>query len=133
MSSYDGCTFCRQQALRVEELRLEISQLKHQLYGRPWTPPPELHLSAGETAVLQVLVATDGIVKNEAIFQATRAAPFSRGQQVSGKVTKVIVCHLRRKMERFGLSIETVWGVGYGLKADVRSRLLNWTAERAAA
>ena len=40
------------------------------------------------------------------------------------KIVDVVICKLRRKLEAFGLSIETVWSCGYYMPAEDRKKAL---------
>ena len=69
----------------------------------------------------------DRVVSHGAIFEATRHAPQSRGEDVEEKIVHIRISIIRKKLRPYGLEIETVWGRGYRLASETRARLLNWS------
>ena len=41
----------------------------------------------------------------------------------SVKIVPVMVCHLRKKMDRFGIEIENVHGIGYRIEPEVKAKI----------
>lgn len=107
-------------------LLARIDELERQAFGLGWEPPEELKLTPHEVAILQILVTHDRVVSHGAIFEATRHAPHSRGEDVEEKIVHIRISLLRRKLRAFNLTISTSWGRGYRLEAASRARLLNW-------
>lgn len=123
---FDGCDFCRRQALKVEELNERIRQLEAQLYGKQWDPPLELGLTACEASILQTLFVRDRIVTRDFLLDATRASGRSTRQDPGDKLIDTMVCKLRQKLRKHSLHITTVVGRGFCLPEDTRQQLLNW-------
>lgn len=120
--------------VRCAELEEEVRQLKCRVYGNAeWEPPHELRLTGHEAVILKALMAHDRVAPNWLLYEATRAAPNAKGDEVDPNIVKVRVSLLRSKLRPFGLEIITHFAVGYSLHPDARRRLLNWEAERAAA
>lgn len=120
--------------VRCAELEEEVRQLKCRVYGSAeWEPPHELRLTGHEAVILKALMAHDRIAPNWLLYEATRAAPNAKGDEVDPNIVKVRVSLLRSKLRPFGLEIITHFSVGYSLHPEARRRLLNWEAERAAA
>lgn len=118
---------------RCEELEEEVIQLRARVYGCTWEPPPELRLTAHEAAILQAMIAHDRVAPNWLLYEATRQAPNAQGFDVDPKIIQIRICHLRKKLAPFGMSVETVWARGYRLESESRHRLLNWNTEARAA
>lgn len=136
---FESCTFCRTQATKLEgalseaaELREKVAWLERRLYGLGWFPPVELRLTAHEGAILQALVEHERMAPNWLLYEATRAAPNGMGDDVDPSIVKVRMSGLRTKLRPHGLTIKTVWGLGYQMEPASRQRLLNWPTSQAA-
>ena len=122
---FDGCTFCRTQALHVEELEEKIRQLEAQLYNHDYEPPIELGLTPLEASMVSAMVGGGGrTLTHEFLVEATRTPRLKT--YAEPKLAQTVTCKIRRKLAPFGLVIETVWGRGYRLSDESRMRLLTW-------
>lgn len=111
----------------------QIRQLERELYGTDWYPPDELHLSHTEAAMLQAFMASrDRFLTRDFLLDARRAAVRHLKEDPDPKLIDVKLSHLRTKLRRFDMALETKWGFGWRLHVDSRHRLLNWTTKRAA-
>lgn len=45
------------------------------------------------------------------------------------KMVDVVICHIRRRLKPDGIDIKTIWGVGYSISPDHRSRVVNILAD----
>ena len=118
----------RERALLVEQIEL----LKREIYGLSWVSPPELKLTAAQDCIVAAMVAHDRVLSDQFLFDASRTRGTSSDEMGSHLVT-VMICHIRKKLEPFGLKIRTVYGRGYCLPPATRQALLNWPAEQSAA
>lgn len=118
---------------RLELLEEECLQLREQIAEMTRLPPgtawPEgLALTRMEGAMLTALVAR-GFVTQRALLIATRQYGYTKdAEDVDIKVVQVVICKLRKKLRRFGVRIQTVWGSGYLLRPEDRARLLGEAA-----
>nr|WP_246713314.1 helix-turn-helix domain-containing protein [Rhizobium sp. BK112] len=73
--------------------------------------PIEYQLTAQEARVFAHLASRDFGTK-----QSIMMALYSdRAEEPEIKIVDVFVCKLRKKLSRFGVRIETIWGQGYRL------------------
>lgn len=114
---------------QCEELTEKVRQLETELYGYEWEPPREFRLTAMEGRILGVLVAAERARSKDFLIEATRDIPGVKTDAPYANVVQSKVCHLRTKLRPYGLEIENVFGRGYRLTTESRTRLLNWTAE----
>lgn len=127
------CTTCRTLAARNEELEAELDQLKSKLYARHYEPPGELNLTGSQRRMLACMLRYDRPVTREFLFDATRGEKGTQANILGEKTVDTHLSHLRTKLRPFKLEIETVWGVGWRLSSDTRTRLLNWNKPEAKA
>lgn len=62
------------------------------------------------------------------VIESVRAARVNRpdtSEETNPKMVDVLICNLRRKLRPFGITIETLWGLGYHLEPQMRERVLN--------
>lgn len=97
---------------RVAFLEGRIALLEEALFDG-YVSPVEWGLTGSETRVMGVLVKRDLATKT-AIMAALYADANRDAAEI--KIVDVFVCKLRRKVQRFGVEIETCWGQGYRLK-----------------
>jgi DNA-binding response OmpR family regulator len=55
----------------------------------------------------------------------------NKGDQTDPKMVDVVICNLRKRLKKTGLKIETMWGCGYFMKPDMRTRALELIGEYA--
>lgn len=123
------CDTCRILAARVEELTEELRQANEKL-RTVWSAPRELKLTAGQEALLRLLLSQNRAHSEEALFEATRTR-LASAEYLESNLIHSMVSYVRAKLKPYGLSIETVYGRGYRLPDETRARLLNWTSESA--
>lgn len=113
----------------LEEVNAQLeAQLREALYGDDeWYAPPEIGLTGKEEQMLRALVSRERCTKAfllEAIYAFSEDPP-------GIKIIDVFICKLRAKLRPHGISIATIWGVGYELAPEMRDRLLYWGSEAA--
>lgn len=86
-----------------------------------YRPPIEWRLTGQEARVFGVMVNRD-LATKDAIMAALYADKVSEDEIAEPKIVDVFVCKIRRKLKPFGVNIETIWGQGYSLDAETRSR-----------
>jgi two-component system cell cycle response regulator CtrA len=110
----------RIEALEAENrrLRAEIEDLKlsKEEQDEPLDVlPPQLRLTPKETAFLFALSSGRAMTKN-AIMSAIYRCGID--DQPEMKIIGVFACRVRKKIAPYGMSITTIWGLGYQLPKD---------------
>lgn len=130
--AFHSCSFCRRQAIRVEELEETVRQLREELSAVGYRAPKELGLSATQETIVGMMLQHDRFLSPESLFDATphvkRKDEFEGFQVVEVQITK-----LRQRLRPFKLEIERGHRKGWRLTPESRERLLNWNAHRAEA
>lgn len=80
--------------------------------GLTVSPAKEYGLTASEKPLYGLLTKTR-VLSKERAFMALYGHLDEPPQE---KIIDVMICHMRKKLERHGMQIENVWGVGYSLK-----------------
>jgi two-component system, cell cycle response regulator CtrA len=127
------CDTCPTLAARCEELTEELRQVKEFVYARTYEAPREFNLTPLEERVLGVLLRHDRTVPRPVLFASSRDVPQTLAITEGEKLIQCIVCKVRGKIKPFGLSIETVWGIGYRLTNETRTRLQHWPSSQSEA
>lgn len=108
------------QRARIAFLEERIRQLEEALMPSTMRAPIEYQLTALEARVFAHLASRE-LGTKQSIMMALYS---DRAEEPEIKIVDVFVCKMRRKLSKFGVRIETVWGQGY--------RLARQTAEVAA-
>lgn len=101
-----------------DELRERVENLMDALVGAD-PLPIEWGLTAQESIVACVIMNREMATK-EAIMVALYGGRCDEGAEP--KIVDVFVCKIRKKIERFGVNIQTVRGQGYCVDADTRAK-----------
>lgn len=119
----------RLDALQEENARLHerIAYLESSL-GLDFLAPAEYGLTPKESAVLGVLMSRE-LAKKETVMLAV----YQDMDTPEIKIVDVFICKIRKKLEPFGLGIETRWGLGYYLTPDTKRKIEARMAEISAA
>lgn len=98
--------------IRLAKVELMVADADELPYGLP-------PLSKMETQFLKLLIARQTVSDDMAMtaFYADRANPPGR------KVLDVFICHLRRKLKPYKISIDRQWGVGWTLSPASRNAI----------
>lgn len=97
----------------IAELRERVRLLEAALVGE-WAPPTEWHLTRSESQVFRFLMRRER-ASRQAICTALFALRPDKDQPCD-KIVDVHICRLRRKLDPFGVKIETIWGQGFALR-----------------
>lgn len=92
-------------------LRERVRQLEEALVPNSVAVPLEFSLTAQEARVFAHLASRD-LGTKQSIMMALYG---DRPDEPEIKIVDVFVCKLRKKLSRFGVTIDTVWGQGYRL------------------
>jgi two-component system cell cycle response regulator CtrA len=101
-------------------LREEVARLERALFGELLLPV-EWRLTPQEQRVVGVLLNRDYATK-DAIMAALYRDLGKDEAEI--KIVDVFVCKARKKLSPFGIEIHTIWGKGYSIDAETRSRTL---------
>lgn len=100
------------QRQEIEQLRERVRQLED-ILAPPGTPIPlEWRLTGKEARVFAHLTTRD-VATKESIMLALYSDRADEGPEM--KIVDVFICKMRKKIEPFGVTINTVWGTGYSL------------------
>lgn len=102
-----------------ETLREQVLQLREVL-GVKFVAPSEWNLTRSETVIMGVLVHRE-LATPDAIMAALYGD--RAGDTPDDQIISVFLHRMRRKLRPFGISIETAWGEGHLLNAEIRNRL----------
>lgn len=100
-------------------LRERVEQLER-LLADHYAPPVEWRLTQHEARVFGVLRARE-LATKDAILAGLYG--HLAGDAPEAKIVDVFICKLRKKLQPFGIVIETIWGQGYRLAAESRARV----------
>lgn len=92
-------------------LRERVRQLEEALVPASIAVPLEFGLTGAEARVFAHLASRDVATKQSLML----ALYGDRPDEPEIKIVDVFVCKLRKKVARFGVNIETIWGQGYRL------------------
>lgn len=102
----------RLEALEAANARLqdELDMLRTERFGCDLGLPVEWMLACSEAAIFRTLMANESCRK-EALLMALPLKDHANPPEI--KIVDVYICKIRRKVEPFGILIETRWGQGY--------------------
>lgn len=121
------------QQTTIERLQLENDDLRERIahleaaLGMNINPHVVLGLTPHEAAIFGILVERGSATRDQ-IMHALYALRHD-GEEPEVKIVDVLVCKARKKLQRFSISIETVWGQGYRMSAECRDRARKLTTE----
>ncbi|TAL43815.1 MAG: winged helix family transcriptional regulator [Salinibacterium sp.] len=100
-----------------EMLRVRIEELEDAL-GMRAPAPLCFDLSAYEARVFGMLMRREMVAKETVMLGLYGGRP-DEGPEI--EIVAVFICHLRKKIEKFGVRIDTVRGQGYRLSPDMKA------------
>lgn len=103
-----------------DELRMRIAQLETEI-GLRNNIPLVFGLTGSEARLLSMLVQRGFATKEQLLIAATNDVTGNKVPDI--KIVDVYVCKIRRKLEKFDITIETSWGRGYNLTAENRAKV----------
>jgi DNA-binding response OmpR family regulator len=74
-----------------------------------------------ESAVLALMLKRNEVTKEQLHHTIKNTRPGST-RETDVKMVDVVICHMRKKLRLFGLSVDTVWGRGYTISMADRQR-----------
>lgn len=74
-----------------------------------------------EAAILAVMLRRNEVTKQQLHLVIEQSRPEGR-EETDPKMVDVIICHIRKKLKKWDLAIETIWGIGYLIPAPDRER-----------
>lgn len=77
-----------------------------------------------QAAVFATIIRRPSVTK-EQLHQAIENNRDANQEPTDQKMVDVVICHIRKKLRDYALPIDTVWGIGYSMKLDVRERALH--------
>lgn len=106
-------------ATENELLRARVEQLECAL-GTDQIAPAAFHLSHSETRVFGVLMKR-GIATRDMIMLALYGG--RPDSDVGVDIIMVFICHIRAKVKRFGIEIDTVKRYGYRMTPEMKAKV----------
>jgi two-component system cell cycle response regulator CtrA len=99
-----------------ELLRERVAQLEAML-GLRFDAPVEFDLTPKESKIFGMLMKRE-LATKETLMQVLYA---DQVEEPEMKIVDVFVHKIRKKLERFGIPIETKWGLGWYMTADAKA------------
>lgn len=111
----------REQVATLESLNKE---LRCEVHGKVDSNPylGIANLTTSEAVLLNTLANAPRHVSKDRVYFALFGQRIERDQP-QPKIVDVFVCKARKKLEKHGIEIGTVWGQGYALDADNKAKL----------
>lgn len=111
---------------QIELLKETISRLEGQVHALQEaltgdiTPHVAFGLTPTEATIFSILVHRGKSTKTQ-IWNALYGLRPDDGAEM--KIVDVLVCKARKKLSKFGIRIETLWGFGYAIPAESLARV----------
>lgn len=108
-------------AQQIARLQEQLDDALYQIRLLKGEPQPfelmtRLKLTKTEAQIVQVLMAR-GRATKEAIYQVIYSDRHS-DEQPGDSLIGVLVCRIRKRLQPHGVTIETLWGVGYAMTPE---------------
>lgn len=100
-------------------LRARVAQLE-EMVGFHMPAPIVFGFTGSEARVFGVLMKRD-VATKEMVMAGLYAHKSDEGAAI--KIVDVFICKMRAKLKRFEIPIETVWGQGYRLLPETKSKV----------
>ena len=126
MTQLMGLAQQRIDALEAEndELRERVRQLEEEAsVVSAWRAPLEFGLTPAEEKILAALMSRDMATK---VYLHQALADASGFCAAEIKIVDVYICKLRKKLNPFGVPVQTHWGRGYSISNQARDMLVHW-------
>lgn len=122
----------RLEALEAENGRLRdrIAQLE-EVVGFSIDLPIFLGLTTHEARLFGALLKRSVWTKEQLLFALYSDRHDGEAPEI--KIIDVFVCKARKKLARFGIEIETLWGQGYRLSPEMKAKAVALIEQRSAA
>jgi two-component system, cell cycle response regulator CtrA len=111
----------RAEVLEAENdiLREENRQLKEEI-GLAALPPPMFGLTTQEAVIFGVLLANRA--PRRSTFMAAIYSDGAYDDEAEEKIIDVMICKMRKKLEPFGITINTNWGEGFFMSEESKAK-----------
>ena len=96
---------------KIGELEEQVRQLK-KLLVPPFVTPVEWCLTGQEQTLFCMLLTRDRVTRD--MFNAVAITRPST-KNAANQCCDMAVCHLRKKLKKFGVQVKTEWGLGWRL------------------
>jgi hypothetical protein len=84
-----------------------------------------------QASLLSVLIRRNEVSKDMMHQIIEKCRPPNKDDQTDPKMVDVVICNLRKRIKKTGLKIETMWGCGYFMKPEMRTKALELLGESA--
>lgn len=101
-------------------LREKVAELEG-ILGMRVEVPLMIGLSASEAKIIGILTKREMVTKAQMLQMLYISR--SGGEEVEAKIVDVFVCKARAKLNKFDITIETVWGRGYRLNPENKAKI----------
>lgn len=101
------------QQIEIETLRERVRQLEKELCPPTVVVPIEWRLTPLEARIFAFLTTRE-VASKQSIMLAMYSDRVDLEPEI--KIVDVVICKIRKKLQRFGVEIVTHWGHGYGLR-----------------
>jgi len=101
-----------------DTLRARVAWLEAEI-GLRIEVPLIFGLTESEGKIIAMLVSRDLVTKEGLLIAVTRDATGNTVPEI--KIVDVYICKARRKLKKFGVVIETVWGLGYRMPEESKA------------
>jgi two-component system cell cycle response regulator CtrA len=100
-----------------DDLRRRIEMLEEQV-GVRFESPPQFCFSKNESVIFGLLM------KNEIVLRTSMMTELYLHKQDEAliKIVDVWICKMRRKLDPYGIRIETQWGQGYFIGRECKAK-----------
>jgi Transcriptional regulatory protein, C terminal len=113
-----------------------VGTLRHNravFYGTPLEQAESLKFACArffkasplEAAMLGTMLKRNEVTKSQLHQVIEQNRPDGRKEETDEKMVDVMICKLRKKLKKFDIVIETMWGMGYLIPPDHRERAIN--------
>ncbi len=100
-----------------DTLRERITQLEEAMASTAIHVPVEYGLTATEETIFRALM-TRAEIHTEGLMTLLYSGRNTGRLLPDPKIVAVLICKIRRKVEPFGVKIDTIWGRGYALRRE---------------
>lgn len=76
-----------------------------------------------QAAVFATIIRRPSVTKSQ-LHQAIENNRDANQDPTDLKMVDVVVCHIRKKVKSYQLTIDTIWGIGYSMDREVRDRAM---------
>ena len=108
----------RNQLQQAQETILQLRQLLQVQGGNRYKG---VKLTKNQGTIVDMLFTTNGICTKESLYEKLYLS--RQGYKPDRKIIREMLCVIRKKLEPYGVNIETVYDVGYTMTSEGKARL----------